>query len=240
MRFVSRQVINCEPMNIVVVEDHIDLRNSFVEHLAHDGYTIWGATCGEDLDQLMAEHVVNLLILDVNLPGENGFQIAQRVRAAYANIHIIMLTVKGGEPDRIKGYESGADMYMAKPVSPAELSAVVRSVYRRLQSEHVEDVVLELDIQHMKLTGPAGQVSLSKRDIAFIRALAVAPDRRLPYWRLFEATNRSLDDEHSKSQLELQIFRLRKKFTELGLDEHFIKSIRGIGYQLTESVRVID
>ena len=227
-------------MNIIVVEDHYDLRLTFVEHLLQEGYKVWGVSCGEDLNTLLATHSVDLLLLDVNLPGENGFQIARRLRDTHPNINIIMLTVKGGEPDRIKGYESGADMYMAKPVSPAELSAVVRSVYRRLQSEHVEDVVLELDIQHMKLTGPAGQVSLSKRDIAFIRALAVAPDRRLPYWRLFEATNRSLDDEHSKSQLELQIFRLRKKFTELGLDEHFIKSIRGIGYQLTESVRVID
>lgn len=227
-------------MNIIVVEDHYDLRLTFVEHLLQEGYKVWGVSCGEDLNTLLATHSVDLLLLDVNLPGENGFQIARRLRDTHPNINIIMLTVKGAETDRINGYESGADIYLAKPVSPAELSAVVRSVFRRMQCEDAASSVLELDVRHMNFRGQLGNVSLNKLDVALIKTLAVATDRRLPYFRLFEATNRSLDDEHSKGQLELQIFRLRKKLSSIGVDQHFIKSIRGEGYQLTELVRIVD
>lgn len=227
-------------MNIIVVEDHQDLRNTFVDHLVQDGYQVRGAACGEDLDEMMAEQAVSLLILDVNLPGENGFEIARRIRATYRNINIIMLTVQAAEPDRIKGYESGADLYLAKPVSPAELTAAVRSIFRRIETVTNSSTVLEIDLAHRTLIGPAGNVSLGKQDMAFLKALATAPERRLPYWRLFEVTERSLDAEHSKSQLELQVFRLRKKLIDLGVSENFIKSIRREGYQLTEPLRIID
>lgn len=160
-------------MNIIVVEDHYDLRLTFVEHLLQEGYKVWGVSCGEDLNTLLATHSVDLLLLDVNLPGENGFQIARRLRDTHPNINIIMLTVKGAETDRINGYESGADIYLAKPVSPAELSAVVRSVFRRMQCEDAASSVLELDVRHMNFRGQLGNVSLNKLDVALIKTLAV-------------------------------------------------------------------
>lgn len=227
-------------MNVIVVEDHQDLRNTFVDHLVQDGYHVLGASCGEELDELMAEQAVNLLILDVNLPGENGFEIAHRIRATYAHINIIMLTVLAAEPDRIKGYESGADIYLAKPISPAELTAAVRAIARRAQTTMTVATVLELNVPRMMLIGPGGEVALSKLDVAFLKALATAPKRRLPYWRLLEVTERSPDAEQSKSQLELQVFRLRKKIAKLGISENLIKVIWQEGYQLSEPVRVSD
>lgn len=225
-------------LNIVVVEDHEDLRSSVLDYLSQEGYTVNGASCGEDLDELMARQSVDLIILDVNLPGESGFDIARRIRAVYPGVSVIMLTVRDEEYDRITGYDSGADLYLAKPISPTELTAVVRSVYRRKQSTVVARTGLELNVSRLVLLAPKTEVALSKLDAVLLKALATAPDWRLPYWRLFEVTERSLDSEQSKGQLELQVFRLRKKLVEHGLSEDLIKAVRREGYQLTEPMLV--
>ena len=224
-------------MRVVVVEDHIDLRQVFMDELTREGVNAIGVTCGEELDECMAEGGINLIVLDINLPGESGFEIAKRVRAADPRINIIMLSAKTTEADRILGYESGADFYLCKPVSPAELSAAVKAVKRRVNAGIDAGTDLVLSIMGLSLTSSDGVVNLSKSDVAFLKSLAMAPDNRLPYWRLFEVTERSANDA-AKSQLELQVFRLRKKLAEIGISENFIKSIRSEGYQLTQSIRI--
>jgi DNA-binding response OmpR family regulator len=224
-------------MRVVVVEDHIDLRQVFMDELTREGVNAVGVTCGEELDECMAEGGISLIVLDVNLPGESGFDIAKRVRAADPRINIIMLSARTTEADRILGYESGADFYLCKPVSPAELSAAVKAVKRRINAGIDADADLALNIMGLSLTSSEGVINLSKSDVAFLKALAMAPDNRLPYWRLFEVTERNAN-ELAKSQLELQVFRLRKKLAEIGISENFIKSIRSEGYQLTQSIRI--
>lgn len=224
-------------MNIVVVEDHQDLRELFVDHLMRDGFNVVGAGCGEDLDDHMASTAVDLLILDLNLPGENGLEIARRVRTAQASMNIIMLTGCTSEGDRILGYESGADLYLPKPISPQELSAAVRSVHRRVCTSVQSSTTLTLNVSRMVVVSANGEASISKVDTALLKALAAAPDRRLAYWRLFEVTERDQSDA-AKGQLELQVFRLRKKLTELGIPEDLIKSVRREGYQLTQPIRI--
>ena len=224
-------------MRVVVVEDHLDLRQVFVEGLLHEGIDAFGVSCGEELDECMAEGAVNLIILDVNLPGESGFDIARRVRAADPSANILMLSARSAEEDRIRGYDSGADYYLSKPVSLAELSAAVKAVKRRVQANVVDDANLMLSVSGMSLASESGKVSLSKADVALLKALALAPDNRLPYWRLFEVTEREAN-EQAKGQLELQVFRLRKKLAEIDIPEDFIRSVRSEGYRLTQSIRI--
>ena len=189
-------------MRVIVIEDHLDLRQLFVDALVHEGVDAIAASCGEELDEYLAEGTVHLLVLDVNLPGESGFDIAKRVRAADPKINIIMLSARTAEQDRIRGYECGADFYLCKPVSPAELSAAVRAVKRRVHADMAKNIDLVLSVTGMCLTSPDGVANISKADVALLKALAMAPDNRLPYWRLYEVTERT-PNEQAKSQLEL-------------------------------------
>lgn len=224
-------------MRVVVVEDHQDLRQVFMEALLREGVDAVGVACGGELDERMSDGGVHLIVLDVNLPGESGFAIAKRVRAANPNINIIMLSARTAEADRIRGYESGADFYLCKPVSPDELSAAVKAVKRRVQANWDESADLVLSVLGMHLTSEDGSVNLSKPDVALLQALALASDNCLPYWRLFEVTERSAN-ELAKNQLELQVYRLRKKLAEIGIPETFIRSVRSEGYQLAQLIRV--
>lgn len=224
-------------MRVVVVEDHVDLRQVFMDELIREGVNALGVSCGEELDECMSEGMVHLIILDVNLPGESGFDIARRVRAAAPLTNIIMISARTSEADRILGYESGADFYLCKPVSPAILSAAVKAVKRRVEAGVVSGAELVLNIQGMRIKSQEGEAHLNKTDVALLKALAMAPDNRLPYWRLYEITERSAN-EQAKGQLELQVFRLRKKLAEIGISENFIKSMRSDGYQLTQAIRI--
>lgn len=224
-------------MRVVVVEDHLDLRQVFVDALIHEGMDVIAVSCAEELDECMSAGMVHLLVLDVNLPGESGFDIAKRLRAADPKINIIMLSARTSETERIRGYESGADFYLCKPVSPAELSAAVKAVKRRVLAPDASGDELALSVSGMCLSSRQGVANLSRTDVGLLKALAMAPDNRLPYWRLFEVTERSAN-ELAKSQLELQIFRLRKKLDDIGVAENLIKSIRSEGYQLTQAIRI--
>lgn len=223
-------------MRVVVVEDHLDLRQVFIDAICREGVDALAASCGEELDEFMAQGSVQLIVLDISLPGESGYDIAKRVRAADSYVNIIMLSARTAESDRLQAYECGADFFLCKPVAPFELSAAVNAVKRRLEaSTSVGDLVLSE--RGMTLASDKGVVRLAKADVALLKALAMAPDGRLSYWRLFEVTGRDL---HllAKSQLELQVFRLRKKLAVLCVPENFIQSLRFEGYQLTRLIRV--
>lgn len=223
-------------MRVVVVEDHQDLRQVFTEAISREGVDTLAASCAEELDEFLSKGSVQLLVLDVNLPGESGFDIAKRVRASDPNVSIIMLSARSAESDRLKGYESGADFYLCKPISPSELSAAVNAVKRRIEASLSRGDLL-LSERNMTLTFGDGITRLGRVDVALLKALAMAPDGRLPYWRLFEVTGRDSKDS-AKTQLELQVFRLRKKVAGICVREDFIRSIRFEGYQLTQQIRV--
>ena len=224
-------------MRVVVVEDHQDLREVFIDRLLSEGFDVVGASCAEELDEQLAAAAKHLIVLDINLPGESGFNIAQRLRAGHPSINIIMVSARTEEQDRIHGYESGADFYLTKPVSPAELSAAVKAVRRRVGAQADAETSLVLSPSGLKLTNGCKDAYLSISDTALLKGLAMAPHLRLPYWRLFEITGR-VADETAKSQLEIQVFRLRKKMEAIGVPDTFIRSIRGMGYQLTLQIRI--
>ncbi|WP_244433931.1 response regulator transcription factor, partial [Azospirillum sp. B506] len=117
---------------IIVVEDEADLRDDLVEYLDRCGFEVHGASRGAELDRLLEVGAADVIVLDVNLPDEDGFSVARRVRAT-SSAAIIMLTARSGLIDRVIGLELGADVYLVKPVDFREVEAQIKALMRRMQ-----------------------------------------------------------------------------------------------------------
>ena len=227
------------PINIIVVEDHLSLQELLVAHLCHHGYAAIGVASAEELDDLWVWGKVDILVLDINLPGENGVSIAARLSQANPMLRIIMLTAKSAEKDKLLGYESGADIYLTKPASPSELLAAVRSVERRI-TQTTPSVDLVLDCLKMQLiaTATGHLIQLSANELALLKGLSAAPNQKLDYWRLLDILGKPVD-EKSKAALSVNIHRLKLKMMTLGVDGPAIKSNFNEGYQLAVNIQVI-
>lgn len=223
-------------MKIVVVEDNDDLRGLLHRDISRAGFDVELASCAEDLDDLAATNFFHVMILDINLPGESGYSIARRFRQSCPNIYIIMLTVRSDINERVSGYESGADIYLPKPVSNAELIAAISGIQRRIAIDEVHPSAV-LNLRAMTLTANQS-VSLNRIEIILLKALSEAQGGNLPYFRLIELCGEVVDNK-SKSTLEVRFVRLRKKMVEAGLSENSFKALRNEGYQLTAQIRVV-
>lgn len=224
-------------LNIVVVEDHDSLRESTVEALRSQGHQVIGLDCAEALPELN-NLSIDLMIIDLNLPGEDGVSLAKRIRDAQPNIGIIMLTARVQAADRVMGYESGADIYLTKPTSLEELTAAIQSLARRIKPAHSETAVLKLDIMHLTLSGRLKTISLTKHESALLQAFVLVNERKLETWQLIQVLGKS-EQDYSKSALELMIVRLRKKLIEAGSQQKPIQAIREYGYQLCETIHLL-
>lgn len=222
-------------MKIVLVEDNDDLRFLLKRDLSKSGYEVEQASCAEELDEIASTTRFDVMILDINLPGEDGYSIARRFRRANPKIHIVMLTVRESTADRVTGYDSGADIYLPKPVSSEELAAAIKSIERRISTNHTQSFAT-LNLRAMTLTG-SSTVSLSRTEIILLKAFSESDSGKLPYYRLIELCG-EVTDAKSKATLEVRIVRLRKKLLAAGLGEHAVKALRTEGYQLTTHITV--
>lgn len=233
-------------LSILVVEDHDDLREGVVELLEQQGHQVTGLDCAEALDDERAGRPLDLAIVDLNLPGEGGLSLVRRLRGAQPRACIIITTARTQLADRISGYESGADIYLAKPVDPAELLAAVQALSRRIQvsrpaawpAEAGGPAMLTLDTGRLRVQGPAGEVSLSHTEVALLTALSRAASRRLQTWQLLDLL-REATEAHSKAHLEIRFVRLRKKLTQAGAAGSPLRALRGQGYQLCIDLQVV-
>lgn len=216
-------------LHLLVVEDHDDLREATVSALTAFGYVVCGVACAEEIDEVLGRFRPDAILLDLNLPGEDGLSIAQRLRAAQPDIGIIMVTARNRAQDVMSGYRSGADIYVAKPASPEELHAAIQALARRLRPPPM--TALQLDTSSLRLRGSAGAIDISHADCQLLAALARAREHRLETWQLLELLGKQ-PDELEKKALAVHIVRLRKKLEEAGAPDPTIKAIRGTGYQL--------
>jgi len=228
-------------LKIIVLEDHDALREMTVEALCGQGHHAIGVDSAEALPDWRGMPP-DVMVIDLNLPGEDGLSLAQRVRVAQPGIGIIMLTARSQTTDKTAGYQSGADIYLTKPTSIDELSAALQAVARRLKpagTVHAERVCpYTLDMQRLMLSGPLAHVSLNALEAAVVSALAGALWQRMENWQLVKLLSKS-EASYTKARLEVLIFRLRKKLVQAGADEHAIKVIRQVGYQLGVAVRMV-
>ena len=225
-------------INIVVVEDNLALQDLMVDHLLKGGYSVRGVSDAEELAEVMAEEQVDILLLDINLPGEDGLSIATRLRKVNPHLYIVMMTARTSEKDKTVGYESGADIYLTKPASPAEVSAAISSVYRRIQAQETHDPKMTLDVQKMQVTGRLASVNVGAMEMALIKGLAEASTQKLDYWRMLELLGKEAT-EKNKASLGVQIHRLKQKIIEADGEEVTIKSVFNEGYQLVGIIQII-
>lgn len=221
-------------LKIAIVEDNDDLRALLIQDLSIAGYVVAGAESAEQLDEVFASNTFDVLIVDVNLPGENGFSIATRYKRLNKNLNIVMLTARTAVEDKVAGYGSGADLYLTKPVSNTELLAAIGSISRRITSQK-ESPALILNLKNLTLSG-SKTVDLNRQEVAIIKGLSQSASSNLPYFKLLELCNEPVD-EISKATLEVRIARLRKKFIEAGVSKSF-RALRGDGYQLLVDVQI--
>ena len=229
-------------LNVVVIEDNDDLRESIVELLNASGHKVRGLWCAEALSDEGAQPLIDLLILDLNLPGEDGLSLARRLRLTQPRLHIVMMTARNAVRDKVDGYEAGADIYLTKPVSIEELGATVRAIERRVRLDQTalnDEAELSIDIASLKATGPTGPVELSSVEIELLAALARAPRRRLAYWQLLEILNSGVAGS-SQANLAVRMTRLRKKLGSTGVTGNILQAIRPDGcYQLCCPARLL-
>lgn len=222
-------------LSILVVEDNDDLRQTLVDVLTMDGHHVNSVDCAEEVAELSV--AFDLVILDLNLPGEDGLSLAKRLRLAQPNIGLVMLTARALSSERIAGYDSGADIYLAKPADINELRAAISALSRRLVSGR-DDTALCLDLLAMQLLGLNGQqVSLTSSESTLLRAFSLAAGQRLETWQLLELLDKH-EAQDPKAALELQMVRLRKKLADSGVATGSIKSVRGWGYKLCVPIRL--
>lgn len=228
-------------LNIIVVEDHDALREMTVEALCEQGHHAIGVDCAEALPDWLGMPP-DVMVIDLNLPGEDGISLALRIRATQPGIGIVMLTARNQTFEKTLGYQSGADIYLTKPISVEELSAAIQAIARRLKPAAalagVPVASFTLDRQRLTLSGPAGQVSLNALETTVLSALTGALGQRLENWQLVKLLGKT-QASYTKASLDVLIFRLRKKLTQSGADGHAIKVIRQVGYQLSVAVRVV-
>jgi DNA-binding response OmpR family regulator len=219
------------PLNLLIVEDNDDLRDSLADALGTRGHHVVALDCAEAVPEQAELTRLDLAIVDLNLPGEDGLALAQRLREAQPGLGIIMLTARAQSSDKVAGYEHGADIYLTKPVSLQELAGAVQALGRRLKPAG-HDGGLELDTRRLCLIGADGSVTaLKPQEAALLAAFVRAPQQRLEHWQIAGLLGMP-DHDINKPALELHIVRLRKKLPGGTDDCSPIKAIRGWGYQL--------
>lgn len=225
-------------LNIAVLEDHDELRELTVAALKRHGHGAFGVYEAGALEELLVSQSIDLLVLDLNLPGEGGLSVASRLKAVRPGLFIIMVTARGTSEDRVAGYNHGADIYLPKPVSEQELIAAVSSLGRRLEQSRTgtSGEILTLNAAAQRLEGRA-HVALGQTEVTLLKVLAQSPDQRAETYRLLEATHRGTD-ARAKASLEVQMVGLRKKIAAAGYELPAIRAMRNQGYQLLCQLRI--
>ncbi len=222
---------------IVVVEDNELLREEMVSFLSRPGWHAHGVDCGEELSLWLRGEVPDIAVLDVNLPYEDGYSIATRLRETHPDMGIIMLTARTRHGDRSSGYQSGADVYLTKPTNTAELIAVIDNLSRRMRREAPR--LFMLDRASAMLSNPSGsRCMLTTGELRLLELLALAPGREADLQYLQGAMIGRDDRPVTAAALAVLISRLRGKCQQaLGVD-NLVIAHRGVGYRLSVPVRL--
>ncbi|WP_300534266.1 response regulator [Sphingosinicella sp.] len=230
---------------IAVVEDDNEIRALVTGLLARVGFEVSGCRSGAELDRLLERQRVDLAVLDIMLPGEDGLSICRRLRAR-GDLAVLMVTAKGEDVDRIIGLEIGADDYLAKPFNPRELVARVRAILRRTRETNRVSVAAQpseryrfggwtLDVGARALASPAGDaVDLTGGEFDLLLAFITHPQRVLNRDQLLDWTRGRSAGPFDRA-IDVQLSRLRRKLGDNG-GAALIKTVRGGGYLFAASV----
>lgn len=212
---------------VSVVEDHDLLREATIAMLEEHGFEAVGWESAESVQISGASGSASLYIIDINLPGESGLELARRLRQAQPNAGIVMVTARSDTPDRVEGYRSGADVYMVKPVEPAELLAVVSSLKARILPEQAENG-WTLDRSALTLASADAEVQLTHPEVSLLHSLAQAETNTLAREEVARHLNLTNEDKH-KASMNVRLSQLRKKLRSVEIPDPSLKSLRNRG-----------
>jgi DNA-binding response OmpR family regulator len=234
--------------HVLVVDDDIAVRQLVSEYLAQNDFRVSEAASGAELMGAFRAQVVDLVLLDLRLHGEDGMQLLRQLRAE-SQLPVIILTGRAEEADRVMGLELGADDYLTKPFSPRELLARIRTVLRRThagQEIHGAPVCRayrlpgwELNLRTRKLSARDGrEVALSNGEFNLLAALLATANRVVTRDQLIEMSRR-YDNEVYDRAIDVQILRLRRKIESNPAQPQIIVTERGAGYRVGVAVEAV-
>ncbi|MDI1294378.1 MAG: response regulator transcription factor [bacterium] len=232
-----------DPATVVVVDDDADIQDLIVGQLRQENYRLLGASSLGELRAILADQMVDLIVLDLNLPDGDGLSLCRELRAAGSGVQIIMVTARGTAIDRVLGLELGADDYLTKPFEPRELLVRIRNLLRRSRGDGpVQPQAMRyalfgpwrLDLVQRRLIAPDDRlVMLSSAEFRLLSRFIEEPnvvlgrEALLPERRATAAFDRSID---------LQVSRLRQKLAGIDGGSDLILTVRGEGYVLASGV----
>ena len=228
------------PDRIVVVDDDARIRDLLRRYLTQEGFEVLLAEDGKALNRLMTRENIDMIVLDLMLPGEDGLSICRRLRAANDATPIIMLTAKVEDVDRIVGLEVGADDYLPKPFNPRELLARIHAVLRRRpapeapgapskEAQVVSFGPFEFDLSQRRLTRLGEPIALTTGEFSMLKALVRHPRQPLSRDKLAQLA-RGRDFEPFDRSLDVQVSRLRKLVEPDATQPRYIQTVWGVGY----------
>lgn len=223
-------------LNIAIVEDNSALRESLVDVLADAGHHVTAFGSAEAFERNCSLATVDIVLLDLTLPGEDGIELATRLRKDWPKVGMVMLTARGSPTDRQLGYERGADIYLTKPSSAEELTSSITSLARRLNITRVGNRTLVLDPQSLTLTGNASTQALTAHEAFLLEAFIRAPGNRLENQEIAQTVGQ--DADWNKGAIGVKIVRLRKKIIAAGAEGQAITAVRNFGYQLSVPIQL--
>jgi two-component system, OmpR family, phosphate regulon response regulator PhoB len=224
---------------ILVVEDEQPLVTLLTYNLESEGYEVLVETRGDDADMHLREQVPDLLVLDWMLPGLSGIELCRRLRqrAETKALPVIMLTARGEESDRIRGLSTGADDYVVKPFSVAELAARIKALLRRSRPDVATDVLsigdIVLDKTRRRVERDGRAVKLGPTEFRLLEFLMRAPGRVYERGQLLDHVW-SREAEIDDRTVDVHVGRLRKALTS-GDERNPIRTVRGAGYSFDET-----
>jgi two-component system, OmpR family, phosphate regulon response regulator OmpR len=230
--------IMTKPYHLYIVEDDSSLRSMLSEYLEKQGIAVTTMTTAEDLLKRVNRLRPDLIILDVSLPGMNGLQACQKLRAQGDAVPIIILTARSEEVDRVLGLEMGADDFLGKPFSARELLARVHAVLRRsavtpgtpvLGSQPVKIADMTFDLSARCLSTPNGVKILSTVEYAVLAELVKNPGIAIARERLL-AVSHSRSDDYLARAIDVTVMRLRKLIEPDPQQPRYIQTVRSHGY----------
>ena len=220
-------------MRILIVEDDPSLASGLTRILEAEGYAVDVTSRGEDAVQAARQERFDLVILDVGLPGIDGFEVLRRLRAAGDRTPVLVLTARDALDDRIHGLDLGADDYMAKPFAMPELAARVRALVRRSQAQTGPKIVhgpLVLDTLARRAQLAGAPLDLAAREWAVLEVLLARVEKIVSKEAIIQAVA-NWGEELTPNAIEVYVSRLRAKLDPAGVK---IRTVRGFGYMLEE------
>ena len=218
-------------MRILIVEDDASLAAGLVRILEAEGHAVDVMRSGEHAEMATKQEAFDLVILDVGLPGIDGFEVLRRIRANGHAMPVMLLTARDALDDRVRGLDLGADDYMVKPFAMPELAARVRSLTRRGQSQSGPRIVhgpLVLDSSTRRATLKGEPLELAAREWAVLDVLLARVEKIVSKESIIQAMA-NWGDELSLNAIEVYVSRLRAKLEPAGVH---IRTVRGFGYML--------